>query len=121
MNAADELARVRLTPLALKDTPALIEAGIPCAEDLVRSPKRAQGRRRTNLDLAGLVLERPQAADSWSAPSWLGSLLPQTGDAELDLDIFEKLNGLGRREPGSAGALANDGLKPRTLRRALIL
>ncbi len=91
----------RLTPLALKDAPALIEAIFPAQ----KVSFEAQKERKANLGqtLTGL-------GSYWKGRKplilvraiVLGSLLPQTGDAERDLEIFEKLmafdeEGLARR------------------------
>ena len=91
----------KLTPLALKDAPALIEAVFPAQ----KVSFEAQKERKANLGqtLTGL-------GSYWKGRKplilvraiVLGSLLPQTGDAERDLEIFEKLmafdeEGLARR------------------------
>ena len=90
-----------LTPLALKDAPALIESVFPAQ----KISFEAQKERKANLGqtLTGL-------GSYWKGRKplilvraiVLGSLLPQTGDAEADLDVFEKLmtfddEGLARR------------------------
>ena len=99
-----------LVPFALKDAPALIEAVFPAQ----KVSFEAQKERKANLGqtLTGL-------GSYWKGRKplilvraiVLGSLLPQTGDAEKDLEIFEKLmafddEGLARR------ALIQNKLKP---------
>ena len=91
----------KLTPLALKDAPALIEAVFPAQKvsfEAQRERKAVQSQTLTGLGSywkgrKPLILVRAIV---------LGSLLPQTGDAERDLEIFEKLmafdeEGLARR------------------------
>jgi len=102
-----------LTPFALKDAPALIEAVFPAQ----KVSFEAQKERKANLGqtLTGL-------GSYWKGRKplilvraiVLGSLLPKTGDAEADLDIFEKLmafddEGLARR------ALVQGALKPKDI------
>ncbi|WP_245820319.1 anti-phage-associated DUF1156 domain-containing protein [Marinobacter lutaoensis] len=102
-----------LTPFALKDAPALIEAVFPAQ----KVSFEAQKERKANLGqtLTGL-------GSYWKGRKplilvraiVLGSLLPQTGDAEADLAIFEKLmafddEGLARR------ALVQGALKPKDI------
>jgi len=93
--------RTSLTPLALKDAPALIETVFPAQ----KVSFEAQKERKANLGqtLTGL-------GSYWKGRKplilvraiVLGSLLPPTDDAEADLAIFEKLmafddEGLARR------------------------
>ena len=93
----------KLEPFALKDAPALIEAVFPAQKvsfEAQRERKAVHGQTLTGLGSywkgrKPLILVRAIA---------LGSLLPQTDDAEKDLEIFEKLmafdeGGLARREP----------------------
>lgn len=102
-----------LKPFALKDEPALIEAVFPAQ----KISFEAQKERKANLGqtLTGL-------GSYWKGRKplilvraiVLGSLLPQTGDAEKDLEIFEKLmafdtEGLARR------ALIANKLKPKDI------
>ncbi len=102
-----------LTPLALQDAPALIEAVFPAQ----KVSFEAQKERKANLGqtLTGL-------GSYWKGRKplilvraiVLGSLLPQTDDAEKDLEIFEKLmafdnEGLARR------ALIQNALKPKDI------
>jgi len=110
---AAEKATISLTQLALKDAPALIEAVFPAQ----KVSFEAQKERKANLGqtLTGL-------GSYWKGRKplilvraiVLGSLLPQTGDAEADLDIFEKLmafddEGLARR------ALVQGALRPKDI------
>ena len=100
-----------LIPLALKDAPALIEAVFPAQKisfEAQRERKAGAGQTLTALGSywkgrKPLILVRAIV---------LGSLLPQTDDAEADLEIFEKLmafdnEGLARR------ALIQNALKPK--------
>ena len=110
---AAKKATISLTPLALKGAPALIEAVFPAQ----KVSFEAQKERKANLGqtLTGL-------GSYWKGRKplilvraiVLGSLLPKTGDAEADLDIFEKLmafddEGLARR------ALVQGALKPKDI------
>jgi len=94
-------AHAKLTPLGLKNAPALIEAVFPAQKvsfEAQRERKAGAGQTLTALGSywkgrKPLILVRAIV---------LGSLLPQTGDAEADLTIFEKLmafdgEGLARR------------------------
>jgi len=100
-----------LLPVSLKDAPALIEAVFPAQ----KISFEAQKERKANLGqtLTGL-------GSYWKGRKplilvraiVLGSLLPQTGDSEKDLEIFEKLmafddHGLARR------AFIQNDLKPK--------
>ena len=102
-----------LTPLALKDAPALIEAVFPAQKvsfEAQRERKAGPGQTLTSLGSywkgrKPLILVRAVI---------LGTLLPQTGDTERDLQLFEKLiafddEGLARR------AAANGALKPKDI------
>tara|TARA_R110001599_G_scaffold192503_1_gene387980 strand:+ start:101975 stop:105016 length:3042 start_codon:yes stop_codon:yes gene_type:complete len=110
---ATETALTSLTPLSLKDAPALIEAVFPAQKvsyEAQSERKAVQSQTLTGLGSywkgrKPLILVRAIV---------LGSLLPQTGNAEADLDIFEKLmafddEGLARR------ALALGALKPKEI------
>jgi putative DNA methylase len=107
------------TPHALRDAPALIEAVFPAQKvsfEAQRERKAGAGQTLTALGSywkgrKPLILARAIV---------LGSLLPQTGDAEQDLDIFEQLmafddEGLARR------ALAADALKPKDIAARIAL
>lgn len=102
-----------LTPLALKDAPALIETVFPAQKvsyEAQTERKAVQSQTLTGLGSywkgrKPLILVRAII---------LGSLLPQTGDAEKDLEIFEKLmafddEGLARR------AVVLGALKPKEI------
>jgi putative DNA methylase len=96
-------AAPKLQPFALKDAPALIEAVFPAQKvsfEAQRERKAVAGQTLTALGSywkgrKPLILVRAIV---------LGSLLPQTDDAEKDLEIFEMLmafdeGGLARRDP----------------------
>jgi len=102
-----------LTPLALKDAPALIERVFPAQKvsfEAQRERKAGPGQTLTTLGSywkgrKPLILVRAVV---------LGTLLPQTGDTERDLELFEKLmafddEGLARR------AVASGALKPKEI------
>ncbi|MGC1951588.1 MAG: DUF1156 domain-containing protein, partial [Gammaproteobacteria bacterium] len=95
--------RPGLEPLALKDAPALIEAVFPAQKVSFKAQRERKAGAGQTLTALGsywkgrkpLILVRAIV---------LGSLLPQTDDAEKDLEIFEKLmafddGGLARRSP----------------------
>ena len=109
----------QLTPFALKDAPALIEAVFPAQKvsfEAQRERKAGPGQTLTSLGSywkgrKPLILVRAIV---------LGSLLPQTADAEKDLGIFEKLMafddaGLARR------ALPLKAIKPKDIAGRIIL
>ena len=81
---------VELTPYALKDAPALIEAVFPAQ----KVSAEAQRERK-----AGPAQTLPSIGSYWKGRKplilvraiVLGSLLPQTGNKEKDLEIFEML------------------------------
>ena len=108
-----------LTPLALEDAPALIEAVFPAQKvsyEAQRERKPGSGQTPTSLGpywkgCKPLILVRAVL---------LGSILPQTGNAEKDLEIFEKLmafddHGLARR------AYAHNLLKPKDIANRISL
>ncbi len=110
MNESIHKIREELIPLALQDAPALIEKTFPAQ----KVSFEAQKERKANLGqtLTGL-------GSYWKGRKplilvraiILGCLLPQTDDAEKDLEIFEKLmafddEGLARR------ALIQNALSP---------
>ncbi|WP_203342013.1 DUF1156 domain-containing protein [Vibrio metschnikovii] len=99
-----------LTPFALKDAPALIEAVYPAQ----KISFEAQKERKANLGqtLTGLgsywkgrkplILVRSVV---------LGTLLPQTEDTEKDLEIFEMLMGFDIESLAKRALIQND-IKP---------
>lgn len=110
---------IQLVPFSLKDAPALIETVFPAQ----KVSFEAQRERKANLGqtLTGL-------GSYWKGRKplilvrsiVLGSLLPQTDDAEQDLELFEALmafdlQGLGRR------AVAQNALKPAEIARMISL
>lgn len=101
MNESNHKGHGGLIPLALADAPALIEAVFPAQKisfEAQRERKAGAGQTLTSLGSywkgrKPLILVRAIV---------LGTLLPQTHDAEGDLEIFEKLmalddEGLARR------------------------
>ena len=101
MNELATQALESLTPLALENAPVLIEAVFPAQKVSFEAQKERKAGNGQTLTALGsywkgrkpLILVRAIV---------LGSLLPQTGDAEKDLEIFEKLmafddEGLARR------------------------
>jgi putative DNA methylase len=108
-----------LTPLALQNTPALIESVFPAQ----KVSFEAQRERKANLGqtLTGL-------GSYWKGRKplilvraiVLGCLLPPTDNAEKDLEIYEKL--LAFDEEGLAKrALANNAFKPKEILNTLDL
>ena len=108
-----------VTPVSLKDAPALIQAVFPAQKvsfEAQRERKAVAAQTLTGLGSywkgrKPLVLVRAIV---------LGSLLPQTGDSEKDLEIFEKLmafddHGLARR------AFAQNDLKPKQIAARIAL
>ena len=108
-----------VTPVSLKDAPALIQAVFPAQKISFEAQKERKANLGQTLTSLGsywkgrkpLVLVRAIV---------LGSLLPQTGDSERDLEIFEKLmafddHGLARR------AFAQNDLKPKQIAARIAL
>lgn len=102
-----------LTPFALHDAPALIEAVFPAQKVSIEAQTERKAVQSQTLTGLGsywkgrkpLILARAII---------LGSLLPQTDDSERDLEIFEKLmafdeEGLARR------AVLQNALKPKEI------
>lgn len=100
-----------VTPVSLKDAPALIQAVFPAQKVSFEAQSERKAVAAQTLTGLGsywkgrkpLILVRAIV---------LGSLLPQTGDSEKDLEIFEKLmafddHGLARR------AFVQNDLKPK--------
>jgi len=108
-----------VTPVSLKDTPVLIRAVFPAQKVSFEAQSERKAVAAQTLTGLGsywkgrkpLILVRAIV---------LGSLLPQTGDGEKDLEIFEKLmafddHGLARR------ALAQNDLKPKDITARITL
>src|SRR5579884_3627248 len=110
-------AKVRpsLTPLALKDAPALIESVFPAQKISIEAQSERKAVASQTLTGLGsywkgrkpLILVRAIV---------LGNLLPRTPNAKEDLEVFEQLlaiddEGLARR------ALAENGIKPKEIAR----
>lgn len=101
---------VPLVPFALKDAPALIESVFPAQKvsfEAQTERKAVQSQTLTGLGSywkgrKPLILVRAIV---------LGSLLPQTDDAEQDLELFEALMGFDSRGLGRR-AIAQATLKP---------
>ncbi|MAK49679.1 MULTISPECIES: anti-phage-associated DUF1156 domain-containing protein [unclassified Marinobacter] len=119
MDATSQSKKAELVPFALKDAPALIEKAFPASKvsfEAQRERKSVQSQTITGLGSywkgrKPLLLVRAIV---------LGSLLPQTEDAELDLAIFEALmsfdlTGLARR------AAAQDPLHPHDIANSITL
>jgi len=110
---------ITLTPFALQHTPALIESVFPAQKVSFESQRERKAGAGQTLTALGsywkgrkpLILVRAIV---------LGSLLPPTGNAEKDLEIYEQLlafdkGGLARR------ALANNAFKPKEIAQTLAL
>jgi putative DNA methylase len=103
----------KLTPLALESAPALIEAVFPAQK--VSFEAQTERRAVSAQTLTGLgSYWKGRKPLILARAIVLGSLLPQTGDAEADLEIFAKLmafddEGLARR------ALVQNALKPKDI------
>lgn len=119
MELATEKEPIGLTPFALKDAPALIEAVFPAQKVSFEAQRERNAGGAQTLTALGaywkgrkpLVLVRSIL---------LGCLLPQTEDKEKDLEIFEKLMafddaGLARR------AFAQDSIKPTQIAQSISL
>lgn len=114
--AAEE---TQITPFLLKDIPAVIEAVFPAQKISFEAQTERKAVAAQTLTGLGsywkgrkpLILVRAIV---------LGSLLPQTGDSEKDLEIFEKLmafddHGLARR------AFVQNDLKPKHIAARIML
>lgn len=112
MNESTRKVGGELTPLALQDAPALIEAVFPAQKvsfEAQRERKAGAGQTLTALGSywkgrKPLILVRAIL---------LGSLLPQTDDVESDLEVFEMLmafddEGLARRAVAQNALSAKD-------------
>ncbi|HCV01444.1 MAG TPA: DNA methylase, partial [Pseudoalteromonas sp.] len=81
-----------LTPFALKDAPTLIEAAFPAQKISYEAQKeRKAGPGQTLTSLGSYWKGRKPLILVRSIV--LGALLPQTGDNEKDLEVFEMLMG----------------------------
>src|SRR5690606_22960880 len=90
-----------LTPLALKDAPALIETVFPAQQVSFEAQKERKANLGHTLTGLGSYWQGRKPPLQGRARA-LGTLLPATDDAESDLPIFEKLmafddEGLARR------------------------
>ncbi len=102
-----------LTPFALKDTPALIEAVFPAQKISFEAQReRKSGSSQTLTGLGSfwkgrkpLILVRAVV---------LGSLLPQTDDRNKDLEVFEKLMAFDNYSLAKR-ALSRSSIKPRDI------
>ncbi|QYK01738.1 anti-phage-associated DUF1156 domain-containing protein [Shewanella psychrotolerans] len=109
----------QLTPFALKDAPALIEAVFPAQKISFEAQReRKSGSNQTLTAIGSFWKGRKPLFLVRSVV--IGTLLPQTGNTEKDLEIFEMLmaiddNGLSRR------ALKQNSLKPKHLASILSL
>ncbi|WP_291321132.1 anti-phage-associated DUF1156 domain-containing protein [Desulfonatronospira sp.] len=93
-----------LKPLALADTPALIERVFPAQKISAEAQKERKAGAGQTLTALGSYWKGRKPLIMVRAIV-LAGLLPVTDDMEADLDIFEKLMGIddaafGRREPG---------------------
>lgn len=99
-----------LTPFALKDAPALIEAVYPAQKISFEAQKERKAGAGQTLTALGsywkgrkpLILVRSVV---------LGTLLPQTEDTEKDLEIFEMLMGFDIESLAKRALIQND-IKP---------
>lgn len=99
-----------LTPFALKDAPALIEAVYPAQKISIEAQKERKANLGQTLTGLGsywkgrkpLILVRSVV---------LGTLLPQTEDTEKDLEIFEMLMGFDIESLAKRALIQND-IKP---------
>ena len=109
----------KLIPHALKDAPALIEAVFPAQKISFEAQRERKAGAGQTLTALGSYWEGRKPLILVRAIV-LGSLLPQTADAEKDLAIFEKLMafddaGLARR------AVIQNSLKPKDLAAMITL
>ncbi|MBP5978751.1 MAG: DUF1156 domain-containing protein [Halomonas sp.] len=101
---------VELTPLALKDAPALIEAVYPAQKISFEAQKeRKAGPGQTLTSLGSYWKGRKPLILVRSVV--LGTLLPQTEDIEKDLEIFEMLMGFDIESLAKRALIQND-IKP---------
>lgn len=108
-----------LTPFALKDAPALIEAVFPAQKvSFEAQTERKAGRSQTLTGLGSFWKGRKPLILVRSIV--LGSLLPQTDDHEKDLEIFEALMGFDN-EALARRALIKNAFKPKDFSLVLTL
>jgi putative DNA methylase len=108
-----------LTPFSLKDAPALIEAVYPAQKISIEAQAERKAVQSQTLTGLGsywkgrkpLILVRSIV---------LGSLLPQTDDAEKDLEIFEMLMGFDI-ESLAKRALIQNSIKPTDIAASISL
>lgn len=106
-----------LTPLALKDAPALIETVFPAQKVSFEAQKERKAQASQTLTALGsfwkgrkpLILVRAVV---------LGALLPATEDPEQDLDVFERLMAFDE-ESLARRALANNAFNVETLQELI--
>ncbi len=106
-----------LTPLALKDAPALIETVFPAQKVSFEAQKERKAQASQTLTALGsfwkgrkpLILVRAVV---------LGALLPATDDPEQDLDVFERLMAFDE-ESLARRALANNAFNVETLQELI--
>src|SRR5205814_2077153 len=106
-----------LTPLALKDAPALIESVFPAQKVSFEAQKERKAQASQTLTALGsfwkgrkpLILVR--AVD-------LGALLPATDDPEQDLSVFERLMAFDE-ESLARRALANNAFNVDALQKLI--
>jgi hypothetical protein len=108
-----------LNPFALRYTPALIESVFPAQKVSFESQRERKAGAGQTLTVLGSYWKGRKSLILVRAIV-LGSLLPPTGDAEKDLEIYEQLlafdkSGLARR------ALANNAFKPKEIAQTLSL
>lgn len=119
MTSMAQYHTAELVPFALKDAPALIEKVFPATKVSFEAQKERKAVQSQTLTGLGsywkgrkpLILVRAIV---------LGSLLPQSEDAEADLDIFEALMGFDRSGLAQR-AVAQNALKPKDLARMVTL
>jgi hypothetical protein len=93
-------AKARLQPFALRDAPALIEAVFPAQKVSFEAQRERKAGAGQTLTTLGRYWKGRKPLKLVRAIV-LGSLLPQTDNAEKDLEIFEKLMAF---DEGAAGA-----------------
>ncbi|MEA3250614.1 MAG: anti-phage-associated DUF1156 domain-containing protein [Pseudomonadota bacterium] len=119
MTTMTEPKTAELVPFALQDAPALIEKVFPATKVSFEAQKERKAVQSQTLTGLGsywkgrkpLILVRAIV---------LGSLLPQTEDAESDLEIFEALMGFDRSGLARRAVVQN-ALKPKDLARMVTL